>query len=72
MGRVFYIVLATAVVLLGSGAISVYIGKKFNTSEDWDVGGRALPLYVTVGSQFATVMGGGMLVAHVGLGYSSG
>ena len=72
MGRIFYIVLATAVVLLGSGAISVYIGKKFNTSEDWDVGGRSLPLYVTVGSQFATVMGGGMLVAHVGLGYSSG
>ncbi|GLI56847.1 sodium:proline symporter [Propionigenium maris DSM 9537] len=72
MNRVFYIVLATAIVLLGSGAISLYIGKRCNTSEDWDVGGRSLPLYVTVGSQFATVMGGGMLVAHVGLGYSSG
>ncbi|NPV81921.1 MAG: sodium:solute symporter family protein, partial [Firmicutes bacterium] len=39
---------------------------------DWAVGGRKLPIYVIVGTQYATAMGGGILVAHVGIGYSSG
>ena len=29
------------------------------SADDWEVGGRELPLYVVVGTQFATAMGGG-------------
>lgn len=32
------------------------------SADDWEVGGRELPLYVVVGTQFATAMGGGILV----------
>lgn len=46
-------------------------GKKTSNSE-WVVGGRDLPLFVVVGTQFATALGGGVLVAVVGTGYSSG
>lgn len=35
------------------------------SADDWEVGGRELPLYVVVGTQFATAMGGGILVGQV-------
>jgi SSS family solute:Na+ symporter len=42
------------------------------TGDDWVVGGRDLPTYVIVGTQFASAMGGGVLVALVTMGYASG
>ena len=39
------------------------------SADDWEVGGRELPLYVVVGTQFATAMGGGILVGQVGNGF---
>lgn len=63
----------TALIVLGIGAwISFYVGKKNDTEEDWLVGGRSLPMYVVAFTQYATAVGGGVLVAHVGIGYAWG
>jgi SSS family solute:Na+ symporter len=69
MNPVFVIVASTIFILGGASMLSLYIGKKSNGSS-WATGGRNLPLYVIVGTQYATVMGGGMLVAHIGIGYA--
>ncbi|WP_019160269.1 sodium:solute symporter family protein [Brevibacterium senegalense] len=63
----------TAAIVLGIGAwISFYVSKKNDTEEDWLVGGRSLPMYVVAFTQYATAVGGGVLVAHVGIGYAWG
>lgn len=63
----------TSLVVIGIGAYIAYIvGKKHNSSEDWMVGGRSLPVYVVGFSQAATAVGGGVLVAHVGIAYAWG
>ncbi|ASN06376.1 sodium:solute symporter family protein [Virgibacillus necropolis] len=61
-----------AIVLLSIITFSYFLGRKNKGIENWYVGGRALPLYVQVGTQFATVMGGGTIVGLVGTAYSSG
>ncbi|MGO2652671.1 sodium:solute symporter family protein [Corynebacterium casei] len=64
---------AVSLLVIGIGAYIAYIvGKKHNSSEDWMVGGRSLPVYVVGFSQAATAVGGGVLVAHVGIAYSWG
>lgn len=72
MSPLLVIITSSLLVLLFSGAIALYIGSKNKGSENWQVGGRSLPMYVVIGTQFATAMGGGMLVAHVGIGYAAG
>ncbi|MCA0984447.1 sodium:solute symporter family protein [Halobacillus yeomjeoni] len=72
MGNLLPILISSIVVVGLSAAFSLFIGMKKKGNEQWAVGGRSLPVYVVVGTQFATAMGGGMLVAHVGIGYSSG
>lgn len=58
--------------MLGMGiAVSFWVARRAD-SETWSVGGRSLPMYVIAGTQFATGMGGGVLVAHVGIGYGGG
>lgn len=67
------LIAVTAFIVLGIGAwISFYVGRKNNTEEDWLVGGRSLPMYVVAFTQYATAVGGGVLVAHVGIGYAWG
>ena len=67
------LIAATSLIVIGLGAyIAFRIGKKQNTSEDWIVGGRRLPVYVVGVSQAATAVGGGVLVAHVGIAYAWG
>lgn len=67
------LITATSLFVIGIGAyIAFRVGKKNNTSEDWIVGGRSLPVYVVGFSQAATAVGGGVLVAHVGIAYSWG
>lgn len=68
---VVMIIISTAIILGSTSIFSMYLGKK-STESDWAVGGRNLPFYVIVGTQYATAMGGGMLVAHVGIAYSNG
>lgn len=64
---------AVSLLVIGIGAYIAYIvGKKHNSSEDWMVGGRSLPVYVVGFSQAATAVGSGVLVAHVGIAYSWG
>lgn len=63
----------TSLIVIGIGAYIAYIvGKKHNSTEDWMVGGRSLPVYVVGFSQAATAVGGGVLVAHVGIAYAWG
>ncbi|MDA0563636.1 sodium:solute symporter family protein [Streptomonospora sp. S1-112] len=67
------VVVASALIVMAAGAlIAFYYGRRAATSDDWIVGGRSLPLRVVVFSQFATASGGGVLVAHVGIGYAWG
>ncbi|GAA3732735.1 SSS family solute:Na+ symporter [Spinactinospora alkalitolerans] len=72
-GLTIALVIGSCVLVTGAGAlIALHYGRRAKTSEDWIVGGRALPLRVVVFSQFATASGGGVLVAHVGIGYAWG
>lgn len=72
MGTVSMIVISTGAILVISFFLAHYLSKKTNPTGDWALGGRSLPIYVIVLSQYATAMGGGMLVAHVGIGYQFG
>ena len=69
--NVLIIVISTMVVLLIGVGISFYIGKK-SSKGDWARAASGLPIYVIIGTQFATAQGGGFLTAHVGNGYSGG
>ena len=66
------VLLSTIVVMLIGIGIALYFKKKTVTAEDWALGGRRMPWYVIVFTQFATLVGGGVLVGHVGIGYSFG
>jgi SSS family solute:Na+ symporter len=71
-GTIVAIVVSSLVVLVAGGAVAMYFGRRTRTTSDWMVAGRSLPLYVVVFTQFATAAGGGVLVAHVGIAYTSG
>lgn len=63
----------TAAIVIGIGAfISFYVAKRAKSNDSWIVGGRNLPLYVIAFTQYATAVGGGVLVAHVGIAYAWG
>lgn len=66
------IVVFSIIVLAAGAAVAFYFGRRTKTSGDWLVAGRSLPLYVVVFTQFATAVGGGVLVAHVGIAYAWG
>ena len=70
--NVVLIMVSTAIVLGATSLFAIYLGRRTKSADDWNVGGRSLPFYVIVGTQYATAMGGGVLVAHVGIGYKSG
>ncbi|WP_221566685.1 sodium:solute symporter [Alkalihalobacillus sp. TS-13] len=72
MNSTLVLVLSSVTVLSAAAIFSFWIGSRNKSSENWIVGGRSLPVYVVAGSQFATGMGGGVLVAHIGIGYSAG
>ncbi|MFC7343574.1 sodium:solute symporter family protein [Saccharopolyspora griseoalba] len=62
-----------SLLVIGSGiALSVYFGRKAKSAQDWLSAGESLPLLVVIVTQFATATGGGVLIAHVGIGYESG
>ncbi|GAB3562152.1 sodium:solute symporter family protein [Amycolatopsis endophytica] len=66
------IVLASLLVIGAGAAMSLYFGRRAKTSQDWLAANESLPLFVVVITQFAAAAGGGVLIAHVGIGYSSG
>ncbi len=73
MGTTVLIVITTLIVVAAT-LIPTYkmSAKKKTTQEDWEIADRELPLYVVCGTQFASAMGGGVLVAHVGNAYNRG
>lgn len=72
MSATLAIIISSLIILSIGVGISLWIGRRQKDIDDWNVGGRSLPIYVVAGTQFATGMGGGVLVAHVGIGYSAG
>lgn len=77
MNQTVIIILAILVTLGLTYGLSLILTRKKSENanvsvDDWEVGGRELPLYVVVGTQFATAMGGGILVGQVGNGFSNG
>lgn len=73
MSNNLLILLSSLFIMLVPFLYSYVQSKKQEVSaDDWTVGGRDLPTYVIVGTQFASAMGGGVLVALVGRGYSLG
>lgn len=71
-GGITLIVVSTIVVMLIGTIITAYFTKKTKTSQDWATGGGKTPTIVLVFTMFATQVGGGVLVGHVGIGYSYG
>ncbi len=67
------ILLATFLVAFGTLIPTYVMTRRKKTSEDdWAVADRSLPLYVVIGTQMASAMGGGILVGHLGNAYMNG
>ncbi|MFX6622225.1 sodium:solute symporter family protein, partial [Acinetobacter baumannii] len=49
-----------------------YVSRKQKTGEDFLLGGRSLPMILTLGSTVGTMVGTGSSVGAVGFGYSNG
>lgn len=64
------------VIVFGLGAVMLIIGfvvsKKVKTSDDYYVGGRSLGSLVTISTQCATFVGGGMTLGWIGMGFRYG
>ena len=67
-GAVVLMVISITVVLVGTALLSFYLNKK--SEGTWAV--QKTPLLVTIGTTFATAIGGGVLTYHIGLGYQYG
>lgn len=66
------VLISTVLVMLIGFGVALYFQRRTQTAEDWAMGGRSLPTYVIVFTQFATLVGGGVLVGHVSIGFSYG
>lgn len=66
------IVVAGLLILVAGALLSAYFGRRAKNSADWLSASRSLPLPVVVITQFATAVGGGVLIAHVGIAYAAG
>lgn len=66
------ILVSTVVALLIGMGITAYFTKRTKTNSDWAIGGRKVPTIVLIFTMFATQCGGGVLVGHIGIAYSSG
>jgi len=56
----------------GMLALGAWASRKQKTAADFYVGGRRFGTLTTTATQMASAFGGGMLIAHVGLGYAYG
>ncbi|HJP75516.1 MAG TPA: sodium:solute symporter family protein [Pseudonocardiaceae bacterium] len=70
--QIVAIVLAGLAIVVIGAALSIYYGRRAKGAADWLSAPGSLPLIVVVITQFATAVGGGVLVAHVGIAYASG
>ncbi|MCD2492562.1 sodium:solute symporter family protein [Lacrimispora sp. NSJ-141] len=64
------------ILVLCMGAVMLTVGlwasKRIKTSDDYYVGGRSLGPLVTISTQCATFVGGGMTLGWIGMGYRYG
>lgn len=67
-------IIITTIIVVAATLLPTYIisKRKKTTNEEWTVANRELPIYVVIGTQFASVIGGGVMVGHVGNAYSFG
>lgn len=65
---VILMIISVGIVLTGSALLSYHLNKKGEGS--WAL--QKTPLIVTIGTTFATAIGGGVLTYHIGLGYQYG
>jgi solute:Na+ symporter, SSS family len=61
-----------AILLAGMVGIGLWASRKQKTAEDFFVGGRRFGLFATTATQISTAFGGGVILAHVGVGYQWG
>lgn len=69
-GNVFligFLVYSTAMIWLGW-----YVSRNQKSSDDFLLGGRSLPMFLTLGTTVATMVGTGSSMGAVGFGYSNG
>lgn len=71
MSPTIVIIIATLIVVAAT-LIPVYVmsRREAASADSWAVASRSLPIYVIIGTQFASVIGGGTLVGHVGRTYA--
>src|SRR6266567_3791228 len=63
--QIVAIVLAGLLIVAIGAVLSIYYGRRAKGAADWLSAPGSLPLIVVVITQFATAVGGGVLVAHV-------
>lgn len=71
MNTTMAIILATVLLVLATLIPSFLLNRK-TSGEAWATANKELPLYVVVGTQFASVFGGGIMVGHLGNAYMNG
>jgi len=71
-GQIIAVGFASLFVIALGAMLSLYFGRRAKNSADWLAAPGQLPLVVVVITQFATAVGGGVLIAHVGIAYSYG
>ncbi|MBT5902092.1 MAG: sodium:solute symporter family protein [Opitutaceae bacterium] len=58
--------------IVGVTIFGAWVARRKQSGEDFLLGGRSLPLYLTLGTTIATIIGTGSSMGSVGKGYSSG
>ena len=57
--------------IVGVTIFGAWVARRKQSGEDFLLGGRSLPLYLTLGTTIATIIGTGSSMGSVGKGYSS-
>jgi SSS family solute:Na+ symporter len=71
-GQIVAVGVASLFVIALGALLSIYFGRRAKNSADWLAAPGQLPLIVVVITQFASAVGGGVLIAHVGIAYAYG
>src|SRR5690554_5128506 len=63
---------ALGIYILALIALSVFASKRNKNGEDFLLAGRGLPIFLTIGTTVATMVGTGSSMGAVGFGYANG
>lgn len=72
--RITFLIIVSSLLMMVSAYVIAMLANRRSkhNEEDWAIGGRDLPIYVIIGTQFASCFGGGIMVAQVGNAYAGG